>query len=535
MVTTMVVAAGPSAWATGLLHFSVTQVRQLELGTPAVRAYLDLRDLEGRPVEALPESSLTATLGQWNTEVLRVAPFASLDQGVAYVFLVDVSKSLNTDLFAQMIGGMETWVQGMGPSDQAAIIASGESSRLLTDFTGDTGELREALESLGPTDNATLLHQALIDGLDLCRRLDPGLPGRRALVIFSDGKDEGSAFVADDILDRLRDDPTPIYAIGYSRLRDQTEREEYLSLLQRFATNSGGAFYVAEQTRFAEAYDTIRQAIAGGWVADFSCPECRPDGSLQRLQVTVGLDGQVLSSGGSVRLLPVRATAEADDAGSSADATAPAEPRPDSAADTSSTSEEPGEPPRPWLNWLFGLVLLGLGILLWRWWSRRRGPDKEAEVTPVESGEETPPLSPIDPRSDGIIDPHKPPPMPGQVGAFDRPPTPVPTPRANAKAPPIQVRLVIVRGSRRGRQYSFVVAENAVVGKRSTCDCVLTDETGIDAEQFELLHEEGGLFIRNLSQHLPTLISGGPIRGKIRLTSDTLIGTGDTVLRIVFF
>jgi hypothetical protein len=92
----------------------------------------------------------------------------------------------------------------------------------------------------------------------------------------------------------------------------------------------------------------------------------------------------------------------------------------------------------------------------------------------------------------------------------------------------------VVQGSRKGRQYSFVVEDRAVVGRRSSCDCVLAEETGIDAVQFELLNEDDGLFIDNLSDRLPTLVTGEPLTDKLPLTSDTLIGTGETVLRIVF-
>ena len=234
-----------------------------------------------------------------------MVPFSAIQHGIAYVFLVDISKSLSSDLFQQMVGGIEIWVAGMSELDRAAIIAFGDSSRLIVDFTDSRSELLAGLESLGPTDNETLLHQALADALDLNRRLDVDLPGRRAVVIFSDGKDEGSALVAEDMLARLRDDGSPVYAIGYSRLRDPAERRTYLNLLQRLASNSGGAFFATEKTRFAEAYESIRQTIRQVWITDFLCAECRADGGLHRLQVQVTLDEHVLSSGGSVRLLPL--------------------------------------------------------------------------------------------------------------------------------------------------------------------------------------------------------------------------------------
>ena len=105
-----------------------------------------------------------------------------------------------------------------------------------------------------------------------------------------------------------------------------------------------------------------------------------------------------------------------------------------------------------------------------------------------------------------------------------------------AAATPKTVRLIVVRGSRKGRQYTLAIAggERAVVGKRSTCDCVLGEEGGIDAVQFELLNEGGDIHILNLSNRMPTLLAGRPLDDKTRLHSDALVGTGETILRIVF-
>ena len=511
--------------AAELMHFSVSQVRQLDVGAPMVRAYLDLTDSAGRALESLPESSLTATLGEWSASPIHVVPFASEQQGVAYVFLIDISKSLSPELFGQMVTGIETWVSGMDVLDRAAIIAFGESSQLIVDFTGSKDELLAGLSSLGPTDNETLLHQALSDALELSRRLDADLPGRRALVIFSDGKDEGSAYVAEDILAKLRDDPAPIYAIGFSRLRDPSERRSYLNLLQRFATNSGGSFFAAEQTGFVEAYNIIWQTIQRVWIADFLCTDCRADGSLHRLQVQVTVDEHVLSGGGPVRLLPLVRAAPTEPAEPAAEEIAPARAEP--AVPSPNRKSGTAFDPRPWL---IGLALLVVVLVLLgvRATSQRRRRRSEASFYTQ------PPPLPIDPRSEStILDPPRPIPMPGE-----RLPRPRPTrrepPRRSSTGPPKQVRLIVVRGSRQGRQYSFVVRDRAVVGRRSSCDCVLAEETGIDAIQFELFHEKGELYIENLSDRLPTLITGHPLTGRLRLTSDTLIGTGETVLRIVF-
>ena len=147
----------PNAQATSVQRFAVRQATQLNVGTPSVRAFLDVEDVDGNPVEDLPVSSLTATLGQWPAELTELETFDSSQQGVAYVFLVDISKSLNQDLFGRMIAGLETWVDNLGPLDRAALIAFGETSSLSIDFTDDKHGLRTALRSLGPTDSETVL------------------------------------------------------------------------------------------------------------------------------------------------------------------------------------------------------------------------------------------------------------------------------------------------------------------------------------------------------------------------------------------
>ena len=53
-------------------------------------------------------------------------------------------------------------------------------------------------------------------------------------------------------------------------------------------------------------------------------------------------------------------------------------------------------------------------------------------------------------------------------------------------------------------------------------------------EEFELLNEGGDIHILNLSNRMPTLLAGRPLDDKTRLHSDALVGTGETILRIVF-
>ncbi len=478
--------------------FTLSQVHQLEGPGARVRAYLDLLDGEGQAVTTLEGATLTVYVGEDRARVERLEPLARTGEGVAYVFLVDISRSLSPAKFAEIQAAINAWIDGLAPVDRAAILSFGDESRLVVDFTDDRAALQAGIGSLGPTDNTTLLHRALVDGLELAKRRDPGLPGRRVLVVLTDGRDEGSGLAADDVLARLRSEPAPVYAIGYSELRDPAERRRYLDLLHRFASNSGGAFFEADRTLFAAAYGEIRAAVRRVWLAEFECPECRTDGNEYRLQITIDAAGRVLSQGTGVRLLPVAAPPPAPVEGQPAVAPAPRETAPLPAEPEEATAS------RGWIWGLVGLAVAALGVVLWAVSRRRRaaGSKPEPAIDEEANAEETLELR-------------------------------VPPARLMTRVRIRGLRFIVVRGSRPGRQYRLMLQDRAVVGSRSSCDCVLVDEPNVAPSQFELMQEAGQIIIRNLSETHPTLLDGLPIGEHQALKSDDLIGTREVILRVV--
>ena len=309
-----------------------------------VLAYLDVRDGDAKPVDRVDPGSVSATLGDQSLQVDRVVPFSDAGEGVAFIFCVDVSKSLSAADFAAVRTALGRWIDEMRPLDRAAVLSFGEESRLVLDFSADKAALRAALEALGPTDMQTVLYRGLRDALELSSRRDPELPARRVVVVLSDGKDEGSALAAEDVLVALRERGLPLYAIGFGGPR----RRESLDLLLRFATNSGGDFVAVGGGDFDRAYGAMREAIDRVWVAELNCPGCETDGSVRRLQVNLALADRVLSKGIDLRLLPplgsVAPAAAAPAAAPAAVAVAPTSASP--AAGESVAARRPG-----WLLW----------------------------------------------------------------------------------------------------------------------------------------------------------------------------------------
>ncbi len=270
-----------TAWADGVASFNVAQTA---VRLPNITVYLDILDKDGQPVSSWGGSSTVASLDGHRLPLVGLRSFDQSGEGVAYFFLVDISKSIRPAQFTQMRQAMYTWIDGLRSEDRIAIATFGEDYRLLVDFTADSRAAKAALESVGPSDNKTLLHLALQRALDVTRRNDKDLPSRRVLVILSDGKDEGSGITVDDLRPQIQSSHLPIYAIGFSNLPAE-ERQYYLDVLHRLATLSGGLFREANSTSLAKDYAAMNGAIRRVFVARFSCSRCQPSDKVYSLQI----------------------------------------------------------------------------------------------------------------------------------------------------------------------------------------------------------------------------------------------------------
>jgi hypothetical protein len=128
------------------------RVAQVVAQGTAVTAYLDLRDSDGRVLAGVTAAQLGATLGAHPAVVNALLPVADTGEGIAYIFLVDVSRSLTSAQFALLKSALGDWVAGLRPVDRAALVTFGKGVHLVEDFTADAGLLTAAVDRLAATD-----------------------------------------------------------------------------------------------------------------------------------------------------------------------------------------------------------------------------------------------------------------------------------------------------------------------------------------------------------------------------------------------
>jgi len=416
---------------------------------------------------------ISVSVGERPATVTRIDHFRQTGQGVAYIFLVDISKSLNPRQFAQIQRALHQWVDGMSDDDRAALMTFGGEVKQTVDFTADHDRLNAAVEALAPTDMETSLYQGLSEAINLGRRQDAELPNRRAIVMLSDGIDDSTAGMSvEDVFRQSREYRVPIYSIGFASDPVNERKREGLKVLGLLARQSGGYFVQANAANLDEAYQRQQQRIIQAYRIGVDCAACEANGQLHHINVTWSDGRSTLSDGLELRLLPKAA--------------------PDKALFPEKMA---GNQDQAILVFAGGLLLF-FAALIWIYRQRLVRPPAD-EPQPL----------------------HEPKKSSAQSQKIEN---------------RLAVRLTTVAGLQKGKSHQLDITERALLGRAGNCDLTLEDDVEISGQHALLLRTAGKLIIRDLNSTNGTLVNGVPIHNDYPLRNGDLLLLGRTELRIEF-
>jgi VWFA-related protein len=283
------------------LSFTLSQV---DICLPDIKIYASLMDESGSPVPFSSVNDITIKLDGQPIPVERITPFKDANEGVAYTFLLDISKTMAGAPFQNAVSAMEKLIKNMNARDCSAIITFGDQAAVISDFTKDQESLISELNGIKPDHNNTHFYEAIDKAFDLNKRRDPTLPIRRTILVITDGKDEGSGIILDDLLDRNEKIGIPIYSIGYTRIEPI-----HLDNLKRLSKLSGGHFLKSEDAQeFTRIYEKTFGDIQSQFVIETAFPSGRADGSMHQIYVEYKNNDTIIPAGKRVSFLFAKPT-----------------------------------------------------------------------------------------------------------------------------------------------------------------------------------------------------------------------------------
>ena len=255
---------------------------------PAVTVYADIIGAGEVPAKGLTKEDFTAKIGPASAKVSRITPFEDTKEGIGYVLLVDVSKSLSTRQFSQMKDTLAAFVDAMSNRDQAALVTFGSEVKLVQEFSSNRGKLKEKLAELQPTADDTAFYGGLDRAIAVARAGGVEVPGRRVVLTLTDGVNDIAGGVSKgDISAKLGIDPVPLYLIGFIPGAPTPEEQSAMGVMKDFATQSGGRFYDGRSGGWRGIYFAISGSIRNAFVIELDAAGFRSEGAAYPLELSL--------------------------------------------------------------------------------------------------------------------------------------------------------------------------------------------------------------------------------------------------------
>jgi VWFA-related protein len=232
----------------------------------------------GEPVKGLTAADFRVREDEVDQSPLTVEPRLT---PLFAVVTLDTSGSMRQRL-PDAKAAAQAFVDSLGAQDRVRALSF---ARSVTALNGP-GADREAAKS-GLSGTVARGDTALYDALYTSVELTKEQPGRKAVVLLSDGVDDDgtgrqlSKRSLGEALDLARAVNVPIYVIGLG-----TEIDD--GILRRVAEETGGQYYKApDATQLRELYARIGEQLAGQYAISYES-NLPADGADHRISVTVG-------------------------------------------------------------------------------------------------------------------------------------------------------------------------------------------------------------------------------------------------------
>ena len=167
-----------------------------------------------------------------------ISHFASEDIPVELVLAIDVSGSMK-EFMPKVKEAVKEFLTALSARDQVTVLGFNDTVFPLARRATDPAQRLRAIDRLSSW-GATALYDVIIAGVDILGRET----GRKAMIVFSDGEDQGSHVSFADAERRLQASDVTLYMIGQGR---GVKMEPLKRVLTRLSSVSGGRALITEK------------------------------------------------------------------------------------------------------------------------------------------------------------------------------------------------------------------------------------------------------------------------------------------------
>jgi len=256
----------------------------LEVEVDVVSVTAVVFDKAGRPVRGLGTKDVELLENGVKQEVSYFREASSLGDPaervpLSVVLVLDTSGSMTPNLrFLQE--AVLNFVYKLEEVDTVLVVSFNESVKGSAEFTDDTDRLErfvEGLQAWGGTSLYDAIHYSLGRIKDA--------PGRKALIVFSDGADTTSQLQDKEVVDYARAVEATVYSIGFKGAGFMASSPR--GFLRKIAAETGGQFFAPDKVaELIKVFNEISNELKNHYLLAYS-PNRPPDGTWREIALKV--------------------------------------------------------------------------------------------------------------------------------------------------------------------------------------------------------------------------------------------------------
>ena len=202
---------------------------------------------------------------------------------LSVVLVLDTSGSMSENIHF-LREAVLNFVYKLEEVDSALVVSFNESVKGSAEFTGDTNRLElfvEGLQAFGGTSLYDAIHYSLGRIKDQ--------PGRKAVIVFSDGADTTSSMEDREVVDYARAVEATVYSIGFkgSGMMASSPR----GFLRKIANETGGQFFAPDKVgELIKVFNAISEELKNHYLLAYT-PKRSADGTWREITLKVSRPG----------------------------------------------------------------------------------------------------------------------------------------------------------------------------------------------------------------------------------------------------
>lgn len=241
-----------------------------------VEVYVTVYDDNGHPIDGLSRDRFRIFEdGKQQT----IASFEDNVQSLSCAILLDTTASMKPTL-PRAKNSIVKLVDALGDSDSVAIITFDTQISVRQDFTRSKEAAKRAVLRTR-AEGSTALFDALAETAQLLGRR----PGKKVLIVFTDGNDNASTLNSSSAVDSARKLGIPVFAIAEGEANTSSE---LVKILKALSERTGGAMYRVPRVEDVDkVFREISQSLQHLYLMSYKQPPGNDSSKWRRIEVDV--------------------------------------------------------------------------------------------------------------------------------------------------------------------------------------------------------------------------------------------------------